>query len=399
SGGTSGSVASSSVVDNGSLVVNRSNALTIASTISGTGSLTQQGSGTTTLTGANTYTGGTTLNAGTLSLGSANALGSSGTISFGGGTLQATASNTSDYSSRFSTAAGQLYNIDTNEQSLTWASALTSTGGSLTKSGAGGLTLTANNTYSGGTVVNAGTLSSGGANFTTTLFGSGSVTINSGAQVILDRSTLSNDFILNGGTLHGSNGFGEVFNGNITVNSASTLYAYANDTFNGAISGSGKLTLTGGSFHNHVFSGNNSAFTGGIDLNHGLLTLNSANAIGSSGTISFGGGTLQATASNTSDYSSRFSTAAGQLYSLDTNGQNLTWATALSSSGGSLTKTGAGTLTLTGDNTFTGTTTISAGTLQLGSGGTSGSVASSSVVDNGSLVVNRSNALTIASTI
>ena len=56
----------------------------------------------------------------------------------------------------------------------------------------------------------------------------------------------------------------------------------------------------------------------------------------------------------------------------------------------SLTKIGAGTLTLTGDSTYLGGTTISAGTLQLGSGGASGSIVGD-IVNNGALVVNRSN--------
>ena len=39
-----------------------------------------------------------------------------------------------------------------------------------------------------------------------------------------------------------------------------------------------------------------------------------------------------------------------------------------------LTKSGTGTLTLTGTNTYTGGTTISAGTLQLGNAGATGSI-------------------------
>ena len=63
------------------------------------------------------------------------------------------------------------------------------------------------------------------------------------------------------------------------------------------------------------------------------------------------------------------------------------------SGAGSVTKLGAGTLTLTGANTYSGGTTITAGTLQVGNGGTTGSVVGN-IVDNGALVFNRSNALT-----
>ncbi len=216
----------------------------------GTMALTKTGTGTITLSGANTYSGGTNINGGTLDLGSLGALGSSGTISFGGGILEYSASNTTDYSGRFSAAANQEYSIDTDGQNVTFATTLTSVGGSLTKLGSGVLTLSVANTYTGGTNINGGT-----------------------------------------------------------------------------------------------------------------LNLGNVGALGLSGTISFGGGTLQYSASNATDYSSRFSAAANQEYSIDTNGQNVTFATALTSSGGGLTKLGNGVLTLGVANNYTGVTTVSKGIL------------------------------------
>jgi autotransporter-associated beta strand protein len=63
-----------------------------------------------------------------------------------------------------------------------------------------------------------------------------------------------------------------------------------------------------------------------------------------------------------------------------------------------LIKIGTGTLTLTGTNTYTGGTTISAGTVQLGQGGTTGSVAGD-IINNGNLAFDRSNTATFAQNI
>lgn len=62
---------------------------------------------------------------------------------------------------------------------------------------------------------------------------------------------------------------------------------------------------------------------------------------------------------------------------------------------GAVEKTGAGTTILTGANTYTGGTTIIQGTLQLGAGGTSGSIVGN-VANNGTLAFNRSDLVTFA---
>ncbi|NQX03014.1 autotransporter-associated beta strand repeat-containing protein, partial [bacterium] len=220
----------------------------------------------------------------------------------------------------------------------------------LLKTQAGTVVLSGANTYTGGTTISAGTLSVGSGSTTGSIAGN----------------------VANSGTL--------------AFNRSDAL------TYSGVVSGTGAVTKSGAG--TRTLTGANT-YSGGTTLTAGTLALGSTNAIGSSGTISFGGGTLQASASNTTDYSARFSTAASQQYKIDSNSQNVTLASALTSSGGSFTKLGSGTLTLTGANTYSGGTTISAGTLSVGSGSTTGSIAGN-VANSGSLAFNRSDALTYA---
>lgn len=138
-------------------------------------------------------------------------------------------------------------------------------------------------------------------------------------------------------------------------------------TLSGPIHGAGLLKVSAGTL---TLSSGASDFTGNIELNNtGTLIVGGgenpgvSGPLGIGGTILFTGGTLQFSVNNTFDYSPRFSTAAGQAYSFNSGGQNVTFATDLNSSGGTLTKSGSGTVTLTGTSSYSGLTTVSAGKL------------------------------------
>ncbi|HEV2971085.1 MAG TPA: autotransporter-associated beta strand repeat-containing protein, partial [Pirellulales bacterium] len=350
---------------------NSSGTLTVSSAQGGASALTKSGaSNTVVLSGANTYTGVTSINAGILNAGIAEVAGTSGpfgkqaanavnTIVFGGGTLQYSAANNNDYSGRFSTAANQPISIDTTGRNVTFASVLSSAGGTLNKLGGGTLTLAAANTYTGATTLSGGILNAGFAEV-------------AGTSGPLGKSAAANtgNIVFNGGTLQYSAANNNDYSGRfstaanqaykIDVNGRSVAFATALTSAGGSLTESS--TIAGGAL---TLSAANT-YTGGTTLNSGTLALNFAETAGTSGplgksaaanpgNIILGGGTLQYTAANQFDYSGRFSTAASQLYNVDVNGQSVTWATALTSAGGSLTLSSTaagGTLALSGANTF-----------------------------------------------
>ncbi|MBU3640046.1 autotransporter outer membrane beta-barrel domain-containing protein, partial [Polynucleobacter sp. AP-RePozz3-80-G7] len=76
-----------------------------------------------------------------------------------------------------------------------------------------------------------------------------------------------------------------------------------------------------------------------------------------------------------------------------------TFAGVISGTNGNLVISG-GTQVLTNTNTYSGTTTINSGaTLQIGNAGTVGTLGTGTVTDNGTLILNRSDAITIANAI
>jgi fibronectin-binding autotransporter adhesin len=228
-GGTTGSLAGN-IANSAALVINRSDAVTYSGILSGSGSFTKLGTGTLTLSGANTGTGAISLNAGALALGSASALGTTGTISFGGGVLQFSSANTTDYSARFSTAASQQYTIDTNGQTLTFASALTSAGGALNKLGTGTLILTGANTFNSGTTISAGTLRLGA---TDTLPVTSSVNVPAGATLdVANSQTLVNVY-------------NSAATSAVSIAAGKTLTLTGTGGYAGSVAGSGTLAVTG----------------------------------------------------------------------------------------------------------------------------------------------------------
>jgi len=122
--------------------------------------LVKSGAGTLTLSNnANTYTGPTYVNAGTLEIGSAGRLGS--------GT----------YSGAITIASGATFKYNSSANQTLQTGVISGAGG-LYKDNSGTLTLSATNTYAGGTIVNGGVLQLQTASSSLV----GTLTINSGAQ-------------------------------------------------------------------------------------------------------------------------------------------------------------------------------------------------------------------------
>jgi len=360
------------------VTVNSANPVAISATIAdngvGTATLTKAGATTLTLTGTNTYSGGTNLSGGTLSLASAGALGTIGTISFQGGALQATAANTTDYSTRFSTAAGQAYVIDTNGQAVTWAAALSSSGGTLTKNGNGTLTLSGANSYTGKTLINAGTLA---------------VAADAGLGAA-PAGTVADQLTINGGTLQPTATFSTSANRGVSIGaSGGTVTDNAGVGFNitSPLAGSGALTKTGAGAL--TLSNSLSTFTGTYTVTGGRLGVNADLALGPAPTsfvandITLNGGIFMNMTQATSDTGF----AAGFTVTLNANrgitlgagggtfqtGYNLALTIpGVISGAGPLVKNDNGTLVLGGANTYTGATTLNAGALSITSPGNLG---------------------------
>ncbi len=217
--------------------------------------------------------------------------------------------------------------------------------GSVIQSGPGSLNLTGTNSYSGGTKIHGSTLTiSSDANLGSA---SGGLTFEGGtlqttAILSSGRSITMSD---NGGTL--------------SPEAGTTL------TLNGAIDGSGVLTMAGAG--TLLLTGANTH--GGTKVTSGTLSVSSDGNLGYAGSgLTLNGGTLQTTASMAS---ARSITLGGGTFSPDA-GTTLTLNGTIGGDGG-LRMAGPGTLVLTGSNTYGGGTNLQGGTLSIASDANLGS--------------------------
>jgi fibronectin-binding autotransporter adhesin len=286
---------------------------TISGVISGSVSLDKDSAGTLTLTNQNTHAG-TNVSNGVLALGHAtNTLADAGAVIVSGGELSLGSNSDTVGAVTLTggsiTGSGTLTGSSFAVSSGTVGAKLGGSGAVLTKTTNNVVTLNDANTYTGGTVLSAGTLVAGD----NAALGTGSLALN-GGTLDVGGQALANAIVLGGGSLDGAG------------------------TLSGAISGSSVLTKTGSG--TLTLSGNNT-FVAGINVTGGALTV--------SGVLGSGA------------YSAGIATSGTIAF---TSASNQTISGAVSGTG-ALSKSGNGTLTMNSNSTFTGNITISGGILDV----------------------------------
>ncbi|MEZ2298665.1 autotransporter-associated beta strand repeat-containing protein [Variovorax sp. RCC_210] len=264
------------------------------------------------------------------------------------------------------TAAAALVNTGNFSGVVSGAGSLTSGYGH----GLTTLTLSGQNTYTGGTTVEGGTLA---------LTGTGSIAASSGV-VVANLGKFDISGATAGASVQSLSGAGGV-----TLGSQTLTLTNASGTFSGAITGTGGLTLTGGK---QSLTGANS-YSGSTQVNKGTLALAGAGSLLANGAVSVGASGILDIAGLTGS-SASIGTLQGSggvalgVKTLATNASNDTLFNGVIDGKGSLVKQGTGTLTLDGINTFTGGTTVQAGKLVVGgAAGSKASLAGGVQVDSG----------------
>ena len=343
-GGESGSLGSGAIVNNGSMDFNRAGTLTVSGGIGGTGSVTNDGAGTVILDGNNTYAGGTTINAGTLQLGTGGASGAINGNSFivNNGTL--------------------VFNTTTPITISGYLNDISGTGNVVVR--AGFVQSIDNNTYTGWTEIDSGATfqpSQGqtGGMLTSVITNNGVLKI--GSQNIPATFGISNNIV----------GAGQVFVDIYNQNAGWVVLAGTNSYTGGTYIGGGGLVIGDGVNPNAGSIIGNIVFTNTTGSSIDTFSQNKRVIFNRPDNFTFTNVIISAVSDGSSAANS-----------------------------GSIEQSGPGMVTLTGNNSFPGGTTIDAGmALQVGDGGTSGSIGNGNVVNGGTLIFDHSDNVTFGGSI
>ncbi|MGL1921217.1 MAG: autotransporter-associated beta strand repeat-containing protein [Hyphomicrobiales bacterium] len=321
---------------------------TISGILKNGGGLEKVDAGTIILSGTNTYSGGTVLTEGTLVAGTNDAFGS-GTFTLSG-SADKTIGLADGVTINKSIALTSNLNVSAGAgESGTLSGFLTGSNG-ITKKGDGTITLTADNSYNGTTVVDAGVLAlSVGAKVKST----NRVIVNSDGEFQVAGS----NFV---GSIEGS--------GDINILSGGSMVIYGNGL---STEFSGKFTGPGGfnklNSQNLTLSGDNSATNTNFILTYGKLIIGHDDAIGSNQLILTNNSYSKSLEIlNDIDLGTAINIGiTGDLNLTSSGAQKGTISGVMSGTGG-VNKTGSGSLALDAANTYDGTTTLIEGTLVAG---------------------------------
>jgi hypothetical protein len=324
------------------------------------------------VSGSNLSSGAVTLSGGTLLDTATGTLGNAITLGAGTNTLAAATGVTATFSGAISGGNNVTLGAGTNNGTVVFSSA---------------------NTYSGVTTVGVGKVQLGN----NSALGTGSASVSGGAALDLNGMSISNNLTVNGtgissgGALTNSSATTGSVSGTVALASASSVGSNAgNITLSGVVSGAYALTKLG--TNTLTLSGANT-YSGGTAIGAGTFLAGNNSALGTgAATVSSGAAlnlfgfaiannlTLNGTGISSAGVLTNSSATAGAVSgtvalasasSVGGSAGNITLSGVVSGAY-ALTKLGTNTLNLSGANSYSGGTTISVGTLLVGNNGALG---------------------------
>lgn len=382
---------------------------TITALLGGTQGFTKSGAGALTLNNAsNTLSGGISLAAGTLNF-TSGSLGTNLVTVTANATLGWSAGNTQDVSAQVKVEDGVTATLATGANSLIFGSAIqtgTTGNASITKTGAGTLTFTAAQGYTGTTRISGGRIVLSGndrlAATSSLILGqaAGSGVLQLGDASTASTQTLDSITIAGSGTANAIVG-GNAANSALTINnSAAVVFA---GQLGGAAANENNLTLTKSGAAALTLSNAANSFTGDVSITGGALIITRSTALGTGPKTITISGTVNAPTLRLDGSGGDLSLAAD--HSLVTSNDNLNNAALLNvagnnsiagsislatggfGSGNTRIKVNAGTLSLSGAHSPSASASGPVTVIFDAASGTSGS-STGQLSDNGSLVLN-----------